>query len=281
MFGSALFRFLCVRCTVLLRKSNSQPKKGHVGEVIKKLNKENKALFGELLESKSQKLKREAAKRPAFAKSSEPQSSPVKGEASSAAWWYRQTLPPSHVMRLKGNSNTSSEVEVDKCVKNKERTSKPSQKEHISDFFVKCEIESSQYSASLLSFDSSVHESSSNNNGGVCTIHVTDSLENTDKKSSVLELPDVIIRNIPNFPLLNESKDIEQMTPVVSILNMSSSSKQFDTRKDGLLYPSVSKVLNATMSDSSRAALKRWRQKMISELGEEGFLNHYRGMFRL
>ena len=279
MFGSALFSFLCVRCTVSLRKSYSQVKKRSVGEVIKKLNKENKSLFGELLETRSQKLKREVGKGPAFPRSTEPQSSPVKNEISSAAWWYRQTLPQSYVVRLKGDSNTNSEGEISKCVKHGEHRSKASQKHHISDTLVNGKIEASRDSMSLSSLDSSVYETCQNSNGDVCAIHLTNVLEKTNKKSSILELPDVIIRNLPNFPLLNEIKDMEQMTPAGSILNVSLSTKQFDTRKDCLPYPSVSKILNATMSDSSRAALKRWRQKMISELGEEGFLNHYRGMF--
>jgi hypothetical protein len=106
-------------------------------------------------------------------------------------------------------------------------------------------------------------------------------LGKTDKKPPLLQLPDVIVRNIPTFPLLNESKCTESVMPAESISNTLPSTKQVANRKDYLLYPSVSKILNATMSDSSRAALKRWRQKMISELGEEGFLNHYRGMVGL
>lgn len=279
MLGSTLFSFLYVRYTASLRKCNSQVKKRNVGKVIKKLNKENKSLFGELLETRSQKLKREVRKGPAFPRNTESQSSPVKNEASSAAWWYRQTLPPSYVIRLKENSNTSSEGEVSKCVKQTKHTSKASQKQHVSDSFVNGKIKASQYNISLSSLDSSAYDTCPNHIGGVSTIQLTNVLEKTNKKSSILELPDVIIRNIPNFPLLNESKDIEQITPAGSIVNMSLSTKQFDTRKDCLAYPSVSKILNATMSDSSRAALKRWRQKMISELGEEGFQDHYRGMF--
>lgn len=279
MLGSALFNFLCVRYTASLRKSNSQVKKRTVGEVIKKLNKENKSLFGELLETRSQKFKREVRKGPGFPRCTESQSSPVKNEISSAAWWYRQTLPPSYVIRLKGNSNTSSEGEVSKCVEQRKHTSKASQKQHISDSFLNCNIKARQYSMSLSSLDSSAYDTCSNSNGDISTIQLTNVLEKTVKKSSLLELPDVIIRNIPNFPFLNESKYIEQMTPAGSILNMPLSTEQCDTKKDCLAYPSVSKILNATMSDSSRAALKRWRQKMISELGEEGFLNHYRGMF--
>jgi len=279
MLGSALFSFLCVRYTVSLRKSNSQVKKRNVGEMIKKLNKENKSLFGELLETRSQKFKREVRKGPAFSRNTESQSSPVKNETSSAAWWYRQTLPPSYVIRLKGNSNASSEGEVSKCVEHRKHKSKTSQKQHISDSFVNDKFKASQYNISLSSPGGSVYDTCPNCNGGVSTIQLTNVLERTNKKSSILELPDVIIRNIPNFPLLNESKDIEKITPAGSIVHMSLSTKQFDTREDCLVYPSVSKILNATMSDSSRAALKRWRQKMISDLGEEGFVNHYRGMF--
>jgi len=38
------------------------------------------------------------------------------------------------------------------------------------------------------------------------------------------------------------------------------------------LFPSVTKVLQATMSDFSRNALKQWKTKKIEELGENGFL---------
>nr|CAD7456158.1 unnamed protein product [Timema tahoe] len=53
-------------------------------------------------------------------------------------------------------------------------------------------------------------------------------------------------------------------------MNLSSDSKDY------LRYPSVSKILNATMSESAQAALDRWRNKMIAQLGEEGFLEYHK-----
>jgi hypothetical protein len=281
MFGSTLFSALCIRYTVSLRKSNSQLKKGNVGEVIKKLNKENKALFGELLETRPQKRKREAKKVPAFFSSAEQQSGSVQNETSSEAWWYKQTLSASDVVRLKKNSSTNSGAESGKCDTHWEHTSETFQKQHNGVSFVKFPNEASQFSSSLLSPEKNAYEISSNSNEDVDASHVKDVLGKTDKKPHVLELPDVIVRNIPTFPLLNDSKNTESIMPAESIRNILPNTKQVNNRKDYLLYPSVSKILNATMSDSSRAALKRWRQKMITELGEEGFLNHYRGMVGL
>jgi hypothetical protein len=279
MFGSTLFTVRYVGYTVLLRKCNSQIKKKNIGEVIKKLNKENKSLFGGLLETRPQKRKREARRKPASVSSAEQQSGSVQNETSSEAWWYRQTLPASCVVQLKKrNSNSNSEVKTDKSDRCRGKKLKTSQKQLNGDSFVKCQNEVSHCSASLLSLKNSEYEAFPNSTGDTCTSHVTNVLEKRDKKLPVLELPDVIIRNIPTFPLLNENKHTEWMAPAESILSISLNNEEVKKRKDYLLYPSVSKVLNATMSDSSRAALKRWRQKMISELGEEGFLNHYRGM---
>jgi hypothetical protein len=281
MFGSTLFSALCIKYTVSFRKFNSQLKKGNVGEVIKKLNKENKSLFGELLETRPQKRKREAKKGSAFPSSAEQQSGSVQNETSSEAWWYKQTLSASNVVRPKKDSDTYSDAKSDKSDTHWEQTLETLQNQHNGDSFVKFPDEASQCSTSLLSPEKSVCEVSSNSKEDVHVSHVTEGVGKPDKKPPVLHLPDVIVRNIPTFPLLNESKNTESLMPAESVWNILPNNKYISNRKDYLLYPSVSKILNATMPDSSRAALKRWRQKMILELGEEGFLNHYRGMVGL
>jgi hypothetical protein len=278
MFGSSLFSVMYTRYTILLRKCNS-PIKKRTGEVIKKLNKENKLLFGELLETRPEKRKREARKGPAIASSAEQQSGLVQNQTSSEAWWYKQTLPASCVVRLRRNPNADSEVKSSKSDRPREEALKMPQKQQNVNSFVKSQSEVNHYRSSL-SFKNGENETSSDSIGDLYTSHVTN-VETTCKKVPVLQLPDVIVRNIPTFPLLNESKSMEWMVPTESILNVSSSTEQVNNKRDYLLYPSVSKILNATMSESSRAALKKWRQKMISELGEEGFINHYRGMLQL
>jgi len=42
-------------------------------------------------------------------------------------------------------------------------------------------------------------------------------------------------------------------------------------------FPSVSAILKATMSAESRLALSRWEQRMIAELGEDGFKQYQTG----
>lgn len=41
--------------------------------------------------------------------------------------------------------------------------------------------------------------------------------------------------------------------------------------------PSVTRILNATMSEQSKAALEKWKNSMIEKLGEDGFNRYSRG----
>nr|CAD7441340.1 unnamed protein product [Timema bartmani] len=97
--------------------------------------------------------------------------------------------------------------------------------------------------------------------------------EKTHAKCPIFILPDIFIRNIPSFPLTNTNKKPTKCLHTTNnIMNLSSDSKDY------LRYPSVSKILNATMSESAQAALDRWRNKMIAQLGEEGFLEYHKGL---
>lgn len=44
-------------------------------------------------------------------------------------------------------------------------------------------------------------------------------------------------------------------------------------------YPSVTLILNKTMTEESRTALEKWKQERISEIGLEEFNKFYQGMF--
>ncbi|XP_074603026.1 mitochondrial genome maintenance exonuclease 1-like [Brevipalpus obovatus] len=45
-------------------------------------------------------------------------------------------------------------------------------------------------------------------------------------------------------------------------------------------FPSVTRIIGATMSIKSRTILKRWKIKMINQLGEDGFQEYQRKVFR-
>lgn len=51
--------------------------------------------------------------------------------------------------------------------------------------------------------------------------------------------------------------------------------------KDYMRYPSVSKIMEDTMSPTSRMVLSKWRKNMIADLGEEGFAKHCTGKIYL
>lgn len=58
---------------------------------------------------------------------------------------------------------------------------------------------------------------------------------------------------------------------------------QFDNsvllRSAGSHLPSVTHIMNETMSDLSKFYLERWKKKIISELGEEGFNKLQEGIY--
>jgi hypothetical protein len=47
------------------------------------------------------------------------------------------------------------------------------------------------------------------------------------------------------------------------------------------VVPSVTNILNATMSEKSKAALENWKRSMIEKMGEDGFNEYSRGKIRV
>lgn len=89
----------------------------------------------------------------------------------------------------------------------------------------------------------------------------SDSDEDSSDDSNEREIPfgSQQLRAIPNFPLnLQNSKAI-------------SSFENFVAESKSVSLPSVSKVLQGTMPESQRAALIKWKSVQIAELGLEGF----------
>ncbi|KAH0946090.1 hypothetical protein HN011_007935 [Eciton burchellii] len=84
-------------------------------------------------------------------------------------------------------------------------------------------------------------------------------------------LPDIIIKNLPSFPIMsNKQESIAQSAEVLSI----SQSDDPATIK----FPSVTKILTQTMSPESKLALEAWKERMIEKLGEHGFQMHQKAL---
>lgn len=93
--------------------------------------------------------------------------------------------------------------------------------------------------------------------------------------------PSVIdVEMIENFPL---GKTDVPGVPLKTNINVSNTSDSILTigMFDGgyQRLPSVSKILEATMSEENRRILEKWKAKMIKELGEEGFEEYKKGEY--
>ncbi|XP_046384598.1 mitochondrial genome maintenance exonuclease 1-like [Ischnura elegans] len=84
-------------------------------------------------------------------------------------------------------------------------------------------------------------------------------------------VPSTVLKCIKGFPLINHSKSSCASNDFQQFESLQFLSKEYSKR-----YPSVGKILNATLPDVSKVLLKKWREKMISLLGEEGFLKFNR-----
>lgn len=69
----------------------------------------------------------------------------------------------------------------------------------------------------------------------------------------------------------NLNKEYYERITVISEIN---ETHQTSTKCN---LPSVTRILNATMSEQSKAALEKWKNSMIEKLGEDGFNQYTRG----
>ncbi|GAB1867976.1 Mitochondrial genome maintenance exonuclease 1 [Camponotus japonicus] len=92
-----------------------------------------------------------------------------------------------------------------------------------------------------------------------------------DVPSNFERLPDIIIKNLPSFPIIgNKQKSSTQLTEVLSI------SGQDDP--ETIKFPSVTRILAQTMPLESKMALEAWKERMVKKLGPEGFEMHQKAL---
>lgn len=89
----------------------------------------------------------------------------------------------------------------------------------------------------------------------------------TGSEKTVLMQPEDIIKNINEACLFKAENgnhpDVWHEREIISISRTE--------REECLAYPSVTRILNATMSDKAKKMLELWIARMIKELGQEGF----------
>lgn len=258
-------------------------------ERMKKLMKEYKSVFGELIETNAEKKKRVKLEK----KGKVPQQKPNKKDTELA--WIMKNSSDS---LKKVNSSTKPQdklVEPDKKIfeaKFNNVKIKSPNNQNIKHSFqcsesnlilqkVEHKITNPSCNLSAITDNNSnentvisycdqntpVKSSIIHNNASLSNSNLS-STENTvakyDVPSNSERLPDIIIKNLPSFSIMGDKKkSFTQLTEVLSI------SRPNDP--EIIKFPSVTKILTQTMPLESKLALEAWKEKMIKKLGQEGF----------
>lgn len=103
-----------------------------------------------------------------------------------------------------------------------------------------------------------------------------------DESSTVLSdkfiLQSAVPMNENNYPLDNLNKlEFSTNSGTGTLENVLNYGFTDPLVKDYMRFPSVSKIMEDTMSPTSRMVLSKWRKNMIADLGEEGFAKHCTG----
>lgn len=246
----------CRGIKVLIPKISTGP------SLPKHINKDNKEMFGDLLETKLQRLKR-INKEPSYTEIPVMVPPPPKRVLLKYEPKLRYVVDvPSYKLK----SNPYKDVLQGRIKKLKiplkvKETPGKSNKVASDEQIENAEVKNIPATTPLTSNSSPVDESTE--------IEVVNNVYSTLKScgSSPLLLPDAVINQLTSFPMIRKSKNKEKDAEAYDIVSMQ--------KRHHL--PSVSKILNATMSEGARMALQKWRSNLIEQLGEEGFLRYNQG----
>nr|KAF7413329.1 hypothetical protein H0235_013180 [Vespula pensylvanica] len=90
-----------------------------------------------------------------------------------------------------------------------------------------------------------------------------------------MKLLDVEIDKISGFPMFIDKKEESTERDKLEILSI-----PMEDDPETLYYPSVTKILSATMSPQAQKALAFWKTKMIREMGEENFNEYHKNLLK-
>lgn len=216
---------------------------------IKKLNYENKMLFGKVEKEKVDKKKKNVAVLP-------PETTDQKNDMTSEIYWLTQHQPVLDFTK-KSKTPKPKKVKLEKCDSEEKVIKKKVLKKTIKKKIEQPEVHMPQ--SHLLDLPKPI------------SVNIKSSLDNNfeSKISTLFEVRPLLevpfsaqhLKTMVNFPLtLGTTKNNK-------LLN---SFKEID---DSVMIkmPSVSTILQATMPTTSRNALMQWKALKIAELGVDGF----------
>lgn len=241
--------------------------KRHISKAdrIKRLMREYKLMFGELVETNAEKKRRLKLER----KGKIPQQKPNETNAE-LSWIMKNS--GKHLKKINLPTKPQNEL-VDSDKFNNVKIETPNQNiEHgfhseSDPALQKVEPKITNQPCNLSTVITDINNIPNENIPNLSTT------ENTkyDVPSNFERLPDIIIKNLPSFPIIgNKQKSSTQLTEVLSI------SGQDDP--ETIKFPSVTRILAQTMPLESKMALEAWKERMVKKLGPEGFEMHQKGI---
>lgn len=106
-------------------------------------------------------------------------------------------------------------------------------------------------------------------------IQDTSNVEPKASESKNPLLPRPLVQHLLDFPIFEPHKSTaDEWSDKSSIMSLS----QMDN-KPCLKYPSVTRILSATMSEEAKAILEKWKMRKIEELGPRGFELYQAGIY--
>lgn len=103
------------------------------------------------------------------------------------------------------------------------------------------------------------------------TLSIENAIPKNDFPSDFERPLDIIIQNLPSFPLISKKQDSSAESTEIFSISVKDDPKT-------IKFPSVTKILSQTMPLESKLALEAWKERMIQKLGQEGFDMHQKGI---
>ncbi|XP_001606585.2 mitochondrial genome maintenance exonuclease 1 [Nasonia vitripennis] len=217
-------------------KTNSKAEK------MKALMYQEKMLYGKLVETKKEKLKRAKKGNEGKIPEVEPSDSSSHPEL---AWMLKM-------------QNSGVLTGLKKITPPKPKPTVPWEDQSVS-----TNLEVSRDKQSVQTTDHAKRESSLKEDS--VNKHVAKEKPIESKKNSLLSL--TVIQKLLEFPIVETYKSPDdKWSSDFKIMSLSAMEE-----RSCLKYPSVTRILSATMTEEAKAVLERWKMGMIEKLGESGF----------
>ena len=227
------------RMCLFQTRNASAKKRSLMGDKLYNLKKEEKMLFGRLIETKREKVRRIKLENKGVIPKVIP--SIIHSELA----WALESTSRLTVLKIKKDELVSErednivQTNIDKTITNCDMKLPKSEESAISN----CSIKVFPISPKLQNI-----------------------IPKTPKKKDPL-LPKPIVNHLLDFPIFEKDKSVDDKwfneSKILSVSPMDD--------KPCLKFPSVTKILTATMTEEAKAVLERWKMRMIEQLGLRGF----------